>query len=85
MVESCPSLVARQMALRADKEERLAVVLAARMGVDASADPRPRLIATTFMAAVGQAYRTWIEDGMPDDLDARIDTLTELLRGGLEG
>ena len=85
MVESCPSLVARQMALRADKEERLAVVLAARMGVDAAADPRPRLIATTFMAAVGQAYRTWIEDGMPDDLDARIDTLTELLRGGLEG
>jgi AcrR family transcriptional regulator len=85
MVESCPSLVARQMALRADKEERLAVVLAARMGVDAAADPRPRLIATTFMAAVGQAYRTWIEDGMPDDLDARIDALTELLRGGLEG
>ncbi len=85
MVESCPSLVARQMALRADKEERLAVVLAARMAVDAAADPRPRLIATTFMAAVGQAYRTWIEDGMPDDLDARIDTLTELLRGGLEG
>ncbi len=85
MVESCPSLVARQMALRADKEERLADVLAARMGVDAATDLRPRLIATTFMAAVGQAYRTWIEDGTPDDLDERIDALTELLRGGLEG
>ena len=85
MVESCPSLVARQMALRASKEERLAEVLAVRMGVDSTTDPRPRLIATTFMAAVGQAYRSWIDDGTPDDLDARIDALTELLRGGLEG
>jgi len=84
MVESCPSLVARQMALRASKEEQLAEVLAGRMGVDAT-DPRPRLIATTFMAGVGQAYRSWIEDGTPDDLDTRIDMLTELLRGGLEG
>lgn len=85
MVESCPSLVARQMALRANKEEQLAEVLAGRMGVDATTDPRPHLIATTFMAGVGRAYRSWIEDGTPDDLDTRIDTLTELLRGGLEG
>lgn len=85
IVESCPSLVARHMALRASKEEQLAGVLAGRMGVDSATDPRPRLIATTFMAGVGQAYRSWIDDGTPDDLDARIDTLTELLRGGLEG
>jgi hypothetical protein len=37
------------------------------------------------MAGLGQAYRSWIDDGMPDDLQHRVDRLTELLRGGLEG
>jgi AcrR family transcriptional regulator len=85
MVEGCPSLVARKMALNAAREERLAEVLGARMSVDPAVDPRPRLIASTFMAGLGQAYRSWIDDGLPDDLQHRVDRLTELLRGGLEG
>ena len=85
MVEASPSLLARQMALRATKESALAEALAARMGVDPKTDLRPRLMATTFMAGVGEAYRTWIDDGEPDDLDARLDALTSLLREGFEG
>ncbi len=42
MVEASPSLLARQMAVRASKETALADALAGRMGVDAKADIRPR-------------------------------------------
>jgi AcrR family transcriptional regulator len=84
-VEGCPTLVARKMALSADKERQVAQILGERMGVDPGRDPRPQLIATTFMAGIGQAYRSWIEDGMPNDLQKRVDRLVALLRGGLEG
>ena len=85
LVESCPSLVARKLELNAAKEHQIASVIADRMGVEVSRDPRPRLIAATFMASVGQAYRSWIDDGMPNDLQKRVDRLTALLKGGLEG
>lgn len=85
MVECCPSLVARKLELNAAKERTIASVIADRMGVDASRDPRPQLIAATFMACVSQAYRSWLDDGMPNDLQKRVDRLTALLKGGLEG
>ena len=85
LVEACPTLVARKLALSADKEREVACILADRMGVDVNRDPRPQLIATTFITGMGQAYRGWLEDGMPDDLQKRVDRLAALLRGGLEG
>lgn len=85
MVECCPDLVQRKLALNAAKEQQIAEVLATRMGVDPGRDARPQLIAATFMAGMSHAYRSWIDDGMPNDLQERVDRLTALLQGGLEG
>lgn len=82
LVKSTPSAQARNLAHRAEMESAIADVLAARMDVDRAADPRPLLIAATFMAGVGATMMTWVEDGSPDDLDDRLDAFAAMLRDG---
>ncbi|MEW6582829.1 MAG: TetR family transcriptional regulator, partial [Actinomycetota bacterium] len=84
MVKSHPGVQAHDLARRTRTEVALAEALAERMGMDARSDPRPLLIATTFMAGVGATVSAWLDDGSPGDLDARVDAFTDLMRGGFE-
>jgi AcrR family transcriptional regulator len=84
LMGTCPSLLARDMGLRDCTEAAITRTLAERMGVDAGADRRPRLMAATFMAALGVTLRSWVESGRSEDLDARVDLFTRLLRDGFE-
>ena len=72
------------MGLRDCTEAAITQTLAHRMDVDARADQRPRLMAATFMAALGVTLRAWVESGGSEDLEARVDLLTTLLRQGFE-
>ena len=82
--EELPSVLARDMGLRDCTEAAITQTLAHRMDVDARADQRPRLMAATFMAALGVTLRAWVESGGSEDLEARVDLLTTLLRQGFE-
>jgi AcrR family transcriptional regulator len=82
VVKSCPSVQAHEMAIRARTEMEIAAILGERMGVNPAADPRPLLIATTFMAGVSTTFTAWIDDGFPPGLNERVDAMTAFLRGG---
>jgi AcrR family transcriptional regulator len=56
-----PDLLARMIGERQLVMESLVPSLAARIGVDASADPRPRLLAYSIHAAGTTAWLTWLE------------------------
>ncbi|MDH6138893.1 AcrR family transcriptional regulator [Kitasatospora sp. GP30] len=63
LIESTPSLLAAQLRRSAEQEQRVAVILAAREGVDAAADLRPRLLAAVFGAAIRTAHLAWSTTG----------------------
>jgi hypothetical protein len=60
-------------------EERLAALLAERMGTDAREDPTPALLAFVARALVDTAFNVWF-DQRPRDVGAMIDDLFERLR-----
>jgi AcrR family transcriptional regulator len=81
LLDEQPDLVEK---LRADSEpmgERLTVLVAARLGIDAVLDPRPDLVVRLVRGAARSAQRTWFARECAPDL-------VELLResfGRLEG
>lgn len=60
-------------------EERLALVIARRTGVDSRKDPTPALLAFVTRALVDTAFNTWF-DQRPKDPGAMIDGLFDRLR-----
>jgi len=60
-------------------EERLAVLLARRMGMDPAFDPTPALLAFVTRALLDTAFNVWF-DQQPADVGAMIDDLFHRLR-----
>jgi AcrR family transcriptional regulator len=54
-----PALAGHVLELDGRAAERAAALIAERLGIDADADPRPRIIAGATMGAVRAATRTW--------------------------
>src|SRR5262249_17316205 len=67
LVQASPALAARSMEHSTAKLDALAEQVAARMGVDEAADPRPRLVAVAVMCTVPAAILAWSpkEPGTP--------------------
>ncbi|WP_145906345.1 TetR/AcrR family transcriptional regulator [Kitasatospora viridis] len=67
LIENTPTLLAAQLRRSAEQERRVAGILAEREGLDVAADPRPRLLAALFGAAVRSAHLAWSTGpGAPD-------------------
>ncbi|MER5912170.1 TetR family transcriptional regulator [Streptomyces sp. NPDC001982] len=59
VIESSPVLLAVHLRRSVDTEDELTRVLAAREGVDAETDPRPRLAVAVFGAVIRVTERRW--------------------------
>lgn len=57
--ENTPALVAVQLRHAVAVEERLAVEIARRAGLDAHTDPRPRVLVAAFSGVMRAAFRSW--------------------------
>ena len=78
-----PSLQARSLAHQRLWEEAVADMLAERMGVDASVDLRPGVVAGSTIAALRVAVAAWLaRDGEPH-LPTLVAEALDLLDGGL--
>ncbi|EYT80883.1 TetR family transcriptional regulator [Streptomyces andamanensis] len=73
-IESTPVLLAAQLRRAAETEEQVARLLAAREGLDADTDPRPRLLVALFGGAMRVTGRQW--SAGPDLSLEAIRTLT---------
>jgi hypothetical protein len=63
LIDSTPSLLAQHLRYVHDRDEETVGVLAAREGVDPSADLRPRVLAAVFGSLVFLATRAWRTEG----------------------
>jgi len=59
LIESTPALLASHLRRSAELEERLALVIAEREGLDVDADPRPRVAAAVFCGVLRVTNRLW--------------------------
>jgi AcrR family transcriptional regulator len=84
LMRETPSLQARSLAHLRLWEEALASMVAERLGVDASVDLRPGVVAASTMAALRVAIDAWLaRDGQPH-LPTLVAEALDLLDGGLE-
>jgi AcrR family transcriptional regulator len=67
------------LARNARMEERLAAVLAERLGADTRQDPTPALVAFVARALMDTAFNVWY-DQQPADIGAMVDELFRRLR-----
>ncbi|MFF1441822.1 TetR family transcriptional regulator [Streptomyces sp. NPDC058295] len=81
VIESTPVLLAAHLRRSAEVEEDLARVIAEREGLDADADPRPRLAVAVFSGVMRVTERQW-STGADFSLD-RIRALTSLYLDGV--
>jgi hypothetical protein len=65
-------------------EERLAAVLAKRLGTDTRCDPTPALLAFVARALMDTAFNVWF-DQQPADAGAMVDDLFRRLRAVVAG
>ncbi|MET7735974.1 TetR family transcriptional regulator [Streptomyces sp. NPDC005402] len=63
VIESTPVLLAAHLRRSAEAEEVLTRVLAEREGLDAAADPRPRLLVAVFSGVMRLTERQWSAEG----------------------
>jgi len=77
-----PRLAAYANRLETVYIDRLAGELARQMGLDASADLRPRLAVAALFGALNAAWSIWREDGS-NDLHALVDQAHDMLDGGI--
>ncbi|GAA2441795.1 TetR family transcriptional regulator [Streptomyces macrosporus] len=63
VIETSPTLVAVHLRRSAQQEDRLAVEIARRAGVDPESDPRPRVLAAAFSGVLRLAGRRWAACG----------------------
>jgi len=74
-----PTLRRAMMERHARMEERLAVLLATRLGADVHHDPTPALLAFVARAMMDTAFNVWF-DQQPADVGAMVDGLFRRLR-----
>jgi AcrR family transcriptional regulator len=79
-----PAIRARLLDKHARWENGVTEELAARLGVDAETDPRPRLIAAVALAAFSTAVGGWCSNRGRDDLHARVDEALESVAHGFD-
>jgi AcrR family transcriptional regulator len=79
-----PAIRARLLDKHARWENGLTEELATRLGVDAEADPRPRLIAAVALAAFSTAVGGWCSSQGRDDLHALVDAALESVAHGFD-
>ncbi|MFI1568275.1 TetR family transcriptional regulator [Streptomyces sp. NPDC020490] len=79
VIESTPVLLAAHLRRSTEIEDSLARVLAEREGVDADADPRPRLAVAVFGGVMRLAERQWSSRG-----DVSLDAMRRLTISYLE-
>jgi hypothetical protein len=72
------------MERHARMEERLAALLAARLGKDPRRDPTPALLAFVARALMDTAFNVWF-DQQPADVGAMVDDLFRRLREVVSG
>jgi AcrR family transcriptional regulator len=63
MIESTPALLAVHLRRSMELEEEIALLVAAREGLDAEADPRPRVAVAAFSGVTRVAGRRWALGG----------------------
>jgi AcrR family transcriptional regulator len=79
LLRESPALRRAMMERHARMEERLAALLATRLGVDPGRDPTPALLAFVARAMMDTAFNVWF-DQRPADPGAMVDDLFRRLR-----
>jgi AcrR family transcriptional regulator len=78
-----PQLLPRHLAGLAQLERALADAVAARLGIDASIDPYPRLVVATAVATMRSTIGWWLQSDRNISLPDSIHQAFETLRSGL--
>lgn len=83
MVEASPAVHARSLEVCAGRVDEVARHVAARMGVDAATDPRPRLLAAVVTTGVQAAVVAWREVEPETPMSVLADRALALVEEGL--
>jgi AcrR family transcriptional regulator len=83
LVQDSPAVLARSLEVCSEQNEHFARRIAARMGVDPDADPRPRLVAAVGGAALQVAVRSWRENEPDKSISELADRALALLEVGI--
>ncbi|AQU68879.1 TetR family transcriptional regulator [Streptomyces niveus] len=87
MIESTPSLLAAHLRRATELEERAALVIAERQGLDVESDPRPRVAVAAFSGVLRVTGRLWGQgretglDGLRELTESYLDQLAPTLAG----
>jgi AcrR family transcriptional regulator len=82
-----PALLPHQVAAFAGYEQELASIVAARIGIDADADPYPAVLAATVLAALRATVQRWLDGPQSRDdssLTQALDAMIALLAKGFD-
>ena len=83
LMRDSPAIHARSMELCTSRLDELAACVAARMGVDPAADPRPTLVAAVASTAVQMAVVVWREAEPDQPVSVLTDRALALLEQGI--
>ncbi|NND03012.1 MAG: TetR family transcriptional regulator [Acidimicrobiia bacterium] len=83
IIESAPSVAAKNLQLQASWEAAVADAVADLLALDAKHDIRPRLIAGAALAAMRASLHRWLTDDGDSRLPDHIELCFELLAAGL--
>lgn len=86
LIESTPSLLAAHLRRATELEERVALVIAEREGLDVETDPRPRVAVAAFSGVMRVTGRLWGQrktglDGLLELTESYLDQLVPTLAG----
>ena len=80
-----PQLLPRHLAAVAQLERALADAVASRLGVDANADPYPRLLVAAAVSSMRSTIGWWLQSDQSVSLSDAIHRAFGMLRAGLAG
>ena len=83
IIQTTPSVAARNLQLQQTWEEAVAEVVARWMGTDTAVDLRPRLMAGAALAAMRASIGRWLSDGGESRLPDHVAHGFDLLEAGL--
>ena len=83
LLQDSPAVMARSLEMCTEQLDELARRVAARMGVDPVADPRPKLVAAVASAALQVAVHAWREDEPDEKISKLADRAFALLEAGI--
>jgi AcrR family transcriptional regulator len=84
LIAATPALKLREGERQAFVEEAITPLIAERIGVDADADIRPRLIAACAVTAMRVATNIWLASGSAGSLTPTVDRALTLLTRGFD-